>query len=134
MMMKMIFLLVSAAALLHASALPLNQRENLNHIIDLVQQYNGTHRMGNFVENVKELANCNSIFFCKVHKILRKHFGKNSSEEEVKIVRNLEMFNGAQNQTCAVLLKNGTTHHNSIQIPRLLEDLVKCIQNTNMMN
>ncbi|KAM8898948.1 uncharacterized protein AB9W97_009640 [Spinachia spinachia] len=136
--MKMILLLVSSALLLAASALPLNDMNSLNHIIDLTKQYNESLHMGHFVEDVNEVAgNCTTDYpyhFCKVHDILRqhRHFGKPNEAAEVRIVKNLNIFTAKLNPTCAVLLKNRKTSNDSIPIPRLIDDLVKCIRTVNM--
>ncbi|TNN40301.1 hypothetical protein EYF80_049520 [Liparis tanakae] len=151
-----VFLMLSAAALLGASARPGPARpgparsgparpgparpgpgtkENLNliEIVNLAQSYKALHR-DVFVEDVSALveAGCNNTFFCKVHDILQKHenFTRKRSDEE-KIVKNLKLHLDWTKDDCSSLLHNETASIGSTEVPKLMEFLVICIQRFN---
>lgn len=135
--MKMVmFLLLSVVALLVNPAVsnptPHKRAGTLqgNAIIDLAEIYNKTLNEQMFVENLWDIG-CEDKFFCKAHDVLHAHerFGKSHTEKE--IVRNLKSFTVGRNANCTELLEGVTPSGKTVQVPRLLDNVVHCIRERN---
>uniref|UniRef100_A0AAX7TKQ1 Interleukin 4/13A n=1 Tax=Astatotilapia calliptera TaxID=8154 RepID=A0AAX7TKQ1_ASTCA len=129
-MMMMMLVLVSAALMSPCAANPVRSL-NLDHIIDLADQYNKTMYEKFYVEDVTHLvkSGCRNKFFCRVHDILKKH----DRTEDKKIVRNLDVFFKEGNVNCTEELINVPHATTEKPIPFLLENLANCIRRRNFM-
>ncbi|KAK5858807.1 hypothetical protein PBY51_002922 [Eleginops maclovinus] len=127
-MKMMMFLLLSAAALMLspavAKAINRDSRENLQKIIDIARQYNGSATLHYFVEDLSALAvGCKDKFFCKAYAILNttEHF--RGTLEEVNLVRNLLQYILGTRANCTNVQKvNGDQE----TIPKLVTRLLHC--------
>ncbi|CAK6957290.1 interleukin 4/13 [Scomber scombrus] len=135
--MMMMLLLISAVALLVSpAAVQPNHRpeNNLNPIIDLVEKYNESVSKELFVEDVSHLAGgsgkCRDKFFCKVREILHS---RKREEEEVKIVRNLDVYIKEQNFKCGEVLNGMNSTGITIPLPKLLDHLAQCSRHRNLL-
>ncbi|GAA6226259.1 uncharacterized protein LOC111672092 [Lates japonicus] len=136
-MKMMMLLLVSAVALLVspavASPTPHKANGNLNHILEEVEKFNASFNKQVFVEDVQDLVDsgCGDKFFCKVQDILHKHAEITKGSDDNVIARNLKAFNVHRNVNCTELLHGMTPAGTEILIPKLLDHLKHCIQQTN---
>ncbi|KAM7374589.1 hypothetical protein PAMP_007236 [Pampus punctatissimus] len=137
-MMKIMFVLLFAVALLVdptvGKSTHSTSEHNLNFIIDLVNNYNKSiTKQEPEVEDVSHLAEgsskCGDKFFCKVHDILHKRQHK----DEKAIMRNLDVYNRAQNFQCSEVLKKVNSTGITVQIPDLLKHLTICSQHRNLI-
>ncbi|GLD46606.1 uncharacterized protein AKAME5_000094800 [Lates japonicus] len=117
----MMLLLVSAVALLVSPAVAsptLHPVYCVADLLEVVETFSSSFKKQVFVEDVQDLVDsgCGDKFFCKVQDILHKH-------AEITKGRNDEV-------NCTELLHGMTPAGTEILIPKLLDHLKHCIQQT----
>ncbi|GAA6226258.1 uncharacterized protein LOC111672092 [Lates japonicus] len=134
-MKMMMLLLVSAVALLVSPAVAsptLHPVYCVADLLEVVETFSSSFKKQVFVEDVQDLVDsgCGDKFFCKVQDILHKHAEITKGRNDEVILRNLKAFNVHRNVNCTELLHGMTPAGTEILIPKLLDHLKHCIQQT----